>query len=501
MMPKSDLFGAIPATPPNAASTHSMAAPTASQGAGADFFTMVSQALTKNPDQPTASQPARATSSSTPENSDAAKSSNRTTVEPQTTNADTSKATGQQSSPAPVKKQDSIDASVLSTIMAFLAQPAASPVDHQKLVPALGKDFKIAPEQGDREAAKLNESGGQAPTQKLPASPVQLPSGALVNEPGNPVSKPALQAAVKSLADAGKSFLPNISSPGKQLPPANPDKPSASLPQLTASQDVPLAAQERLESAVPIDGIRAALNNQRMKFAAEKNEIAGRTVQKLPDAPAADDFSSDLIGKVNAKSDSDLSGHAKDSFDPGLLIQVSDNSSMTDVMKGKLGQKTQSAGPAAAQVERVAHMVNQEVLMVRQSGANSLAVSLKVDSHTELFLQLTNHDGQIQASVRCDRGNIEGLGNHWGELQESLARQNVQLMPLEDKTSSRSIPTLNPPSETTSSRAFDQSSQDRQQQLRDPRDEPSLPGVAGVAPSSRKAKTNNRSQQGWETWA
>jgi hypothetical protein len=473
MMPKSDLFGAIPAAPASAASTPSLALPAVFLSAGDDFFTRVSQALAKNPDQPSASQQPRAASYSAVENSEGAKGSDSTTGQSQTTNADASKARGQPSSPAPVNKGDSMDASVLSAIMALLAQPGASPVQ--------GEDFKIAPEQGDREAAKLNESGGAAPAQELPARPVPLPCAAVVNERGTPDSKPAIQAAVKSLADAGKSLPPNISPP-------------SSLPQLTA-------AQEHVESAVPIDGMCAALNEQRMKFAAEKNEIAGRAAQKLPGASAADDSSSDLFGKVSAKSDADISGHNKDSFNPGLLIDVSANSGMTDVMEGKSGAKSQSADAAAVQVERVAHLVNQEVVMVRQSGANSLAVSLKVDSRTELFLQLTNHDGQIQASIRCERGNIEGLGSHWGELQESLARQNVQLMPLEDRTLSRSNSTLNPPAESTSWHAFDQSSQNRQQPFRDRGDEPSLAEAAGVAPASRKTKTVNRSRQGWETWA
>ena len=82
-------------------------------------------------------------------------------------------------------------------------------------------------------------------------------------------------------------------------------------------------------------------------------------------------------------------------------------------------------------------LVTQEVAMIKQSGANSLAVSLKIDPQTELFLQLTNHDGQIQASLRCERGSMAGLDTHWGQLQESLSRQNVQLLPLEEKFSSR----------------------------------------------------------------
>ena len=174
-----------------------------------------------------------------------------------------------------------------------------------------------------------------------------------------------------------------------------------------------------------------------MKFVAEKNETAGRIVQKLPNAPAAVDSSSDLIDKVTTKTQPSLSGHTNSTFDPDLQALVSANSTISDLSEGKFAEKPQSGDKIAAQVERLAHLVTQEVLMVRQSGANSLAVSLKVDSHTELFLQLTNHEGQIHASVRCERGNVEGLGSRWGELQESLARQNVQLMPLENKISAR----------------------------------------------------------------
>ncbi len=501
MMPQSDLFGALPATPGSAASTFSPAFPAASQDGEDDFFAMVSQAFTKTPDQLAASQPPPAPDSSAPGNADTDENADDTAGESPSATSGASKSKNQQSSPAPANKGDSVDASVLSTIMALLAQPGAISVNLQKLVPAQGKDLKVASDQGDKEAAALNGSSGPASVQKLPVSTVQLPSASLVKEPGNLASKPADQAAMKSPADAGKPLPANISPLGNDSPPANLAKPPTALPQLTASQDVPLATQELLESAIPIDGMRAALNNQRMKFAAEKNEIAGRTVQKLPDASAPDAFADDLIGKVNVKSDSDLSGHSKDSFDPNLLIDVSANSNVSDLMQGKLVEQPQSSDTAAAQVERVAHLVNQEVLTVRQSGANSLAVSLKVDSHTELFLQLTNHDGQIQASLRCERGNVEGLGSHWGELQESLARQNVQLMPLENNFSSRSNPTLTPPPENTASRAFDQSSQNPQRQTRDAQEEPSLAGVAGVSLASPKTKTNNRSRQGWESWA
>ena len=198
-----------------------------------------------------------------------------------------------------------------------------------------------------------------------------------------------------------------------------------------------MAVQEPLKPPVLPDGMTAALNKQRMKFVSEKNEIAERAVQKLPDATSSDDLSGGSAPKTDIKANPDVSQSTKESFDSNLAMNLSAKGIATDLVQDKSTGKIESPLPAAAQAERVNHLVSQEAVTIRQSGANSLAVSLKVDPHTELFLQLTNHDGQIQASIRCERGNIEGLDSHWGQLQESLARQNVHLLPLEDKTAAR----------------------------------------------------------------
>ncbi len=456
--------------------------------------------MTNKTDPPTISQPPRATVSLAPPNTDASENTNGTTAEHQITTADVPKDRGWQSSSVPVNTNDAVDASVLSTIMALIAQPGAAPVSRQNLVPVPDKDIRIAPEQGREGAAKPDKSAVQAPAQKSPASPVQSASFPGAGEPQNAISKPAIQAAVKSLVDAGKTPPPTIKPSANESPPADPVKARANIAQVTEVKDFTLA-QVNAEPTPPIDGTHAALKNQRMKSTAEKNEIAGRTVQKVPDASATADSSNDLAGKATVKAEPDLSKQAKEFFDPALLLQLSPGSSATESRPEKSAEPTHAADAAAAQIERVAHLVKQEVIMVRQSGANSLAVSLKVDSHTELYLQLTNHDGQIQASVRCERGNVEGFGSHWGELQESLARQNVQLMPLENKASSRGGPAVVPSSETSSWRAFDQSFQNRQQQSREPRDETPLDSVAGDPVRPRKTSTTNRSRQGWETWA
>ncbi len=424
--------GATPATPGNAAPPSSRTVPTGLPGRGEEFFSLASPARSTAAAKLEASQPPRAISYSAPGNVDSTEGLNDATGERETPNAATPKSKGQPSSSASVNEKEPVDASALSAIMGLLTQPATPPADRPKLVPVQSKDFQIAPEQGDIQPAKPNHSANETPTQKPPASPVPLSSGAPVRRLDNLISKPAVQETNKSNADAGKPFPPSSPPTVNESPPGNPDKPPAYLPQPTVVQDVPLVAQATAGAADPLDGTRAALNGQRMKSTEEKNEIAGRTTQKVPDAAATDHSSTGLIGKVNSKPDSNLSGQTKNTFDSSPLIPVSAGSSTTDVLAGKLAEKAQPDNGASAQVERVAHLVSREAVMIRQSGANSLAVSLKVDSHTELYLQLTNHDGQIQASVRCERGNIQELGSRWGELQESLARQNVQLMPLED---------------------------------------------------------------------
>ena len=190
-----------------------------------------------------------------------------------------------------------------------------------------------------------------------------------------------------------------------------------------------------------------------MKFGTEKNEIAGPTAQKVPTAPFKDDLSTKSANDLMVGSDSDHSGHKPDSIDSALVMNWPAKASEGNVDMGKGTGAAQSVDHSAIQAERVGHLVNQQVVMIRQSGANNLAVSLKLDPHTELSLQLTNHNGQIEASVRWERGAVAGLENHWKDLQESLARQNVQLLPLENRASPRT-PVSNSASDTDVCVAF-----------------------------------------------
>jgi hypothetical protein len=156
--------------------------------------------------------------------------------------------------------------------------------------------------------------------------------------------------------------------------------------------------------------------------------------------------------------------------------------------------------PSIARIEQVERLIGREAVVIRESGADTLAVSLKVDSRTSLFLQLTNHHGQIEASVRCESGDAGALDAHWKQLQESLARQNVQLLPLENKTVPAG-PSSDVQTETTGN--FQDGPSARQQQ-------PCPPGPPAEKPSDdamkaaigiSKPKSKLRRHPGWEEWA
>jgi hypothetical protein len=237
-----------------------------------------------------------------------------------------------------------------------------------------------------------------------------------------------------------------------------------------------------------------------MKFGTEKNEIAGTAAQKVPTAPVKETFSAKLGVDLTATSGADRSASKQDLIDSALAANWTIKASDGNVEAVRQTTASASADPSASPAERLAHLLNQQVVMIRQSSANNLAVSLKLDPQTELSVQLTKHNGQVEASVRWERGSVAGMESHWKDLQESLARQNVVLLPLESKASPRPPPSYST-ADTLSGSHHHQSSQNPQRQNRGaPRNPPAETTVKTV-PVTNKATTRTASRQGWESWA
>jgi hypothetical protein len=456
------------------------------------------------------------------------------------------KSKGRDSAVAPLNESEFMDASVTTSAMASLVRSAAVTSDFRKPVSlqSQGEDLVVSPETDEKNApfagkilprshleAAIEErdSTEDAPHNVVPPFEKVSTPGAEAADSGKPDLLP-----ISANADASKTQPTPAEAPPSQsfrdmpgrhsisaqitadqpvaisaanlenVPAPNSSPPENGPPPIAQQVDIksiPVETHNRTEASAPIDGTRAALPKQRMKFAEEKNDIAGRMAQKLPNAASGDGSTANSSDKDKTQAEPILPKHSRESLFPGSLTYFAANPNLIDALKGTSVEESQGVVTAAAHVERVAQLMSQEIFMVRQSGANALAVSLKVDANTELFLQLSNHNGQIQASLRCDRGNVAGLDSHWAELQQSLARQNVQLMPFENGTASVSATSITPATGAASSLPFDQSSQDRRPQFRDPLDETPMAPATVAGRVSGKTRTNNRSRQGWEKWA
>ena len=162
-------------------------------------------------------------------------------------------------------------------------------------------------------------------------------------------------------------------------------------------------------------------------------------------------------------------------------------------------------GPEAARtVEQLSGLVMRETAVLKQHTPDSMAVVLRPDANTELFLHLTQRDGQIEASVRCERGNFDQINALWPQLQESLAGQKVRLAPLQESTE----PQRDPQGASGSTMNFSESEQrSRRQSMPEDdstSDRPSSapPSTVSLHPERRRSGTRpTASRPGWETWA
>ena len=157
----------------------------------------------------------------------------------------------------------------------------------------------------------------------------------------------------------------------------------------------------------------------------------------------------------------------------------------------------------ARSVERITGLVSREAALVKQHSSDSMTVLLRPDAETELLVHFTQRDGQIEASIRCERGDSQHLGALWPQLQESLAQQKVRLAPLQE--SSFSQPDFN--SSSGADRNGSGPGSDRQPPNRQSLDEWPAPASSASSTAHVRGGGGSRhrristSRPGWETWA
>lgn len=220
-----------------------------------------------------------------------------------------------------------------------------------------------------------------------------------------------------------------------------------------------------------------------MNYMSERDEIAGPTEQNLPCADLSAISGANAGGEPQDRSKSPLAFSWKETASEEVAVAV-----LSAKAAGQAAPSAEAApaeAPVSAPLDRLEQMIFRQVVDFRQAGAQSLGVTLRVDAQTQLFLQLTTSNGQVRASVRCDRGSFSPPESQWAQLQQSLARQNVQLLPLDGA--------LRP--------GFEQSPDNPQRHLASGSQNWPSAGAAVEPAQPRKQREQNRSRKNWESWA
>ena len=142
-----------------------------------------------------------------------------------------------------------------------------------------------------------------------------------------------------------------------------------------------------------------------------------------------------------------------------------------------------------------------QVVQIKQIRAQELAVVVKTDQGTELFLHLRQHNGQVEVQARCEQGDTRLMREQWGELQSALARHGISLASLNEPSSSR-LASSNTPSPQQRP-ATDDAGSRRQPRHPSKTTLKDLPMVGSVTEplKPRTARGVATSRRGWESWA
>lgn len=171
--------------------------------------------------------------------------------------------------------------------------------------------------------------------------------------------------------------------------------------------------------------------------------------------------------------------------------------------EGEFGQLPLSRGNSLGRMSPSDHLlleVSRQAVELKQLGADSLAVVLKPDAKTEVFLHLTQRDGVVEVFARFERGDFDALNAHWSQMQQALSSQGIRLGQLQESASSeRMTPGLG-------GNGFDASSGENQPRWERPEapetlDELPLVGSVTEPLRRRSSRTTARHRRSWESWA
>jgi hypothetical protein len=101
-----------------------------------------------------------------------------------------------------------------------------------------------------------------------------------------------------------------------------------------------------------------------------------------------------------------------------------------DTVPRVAARETTPATPLDPAIEPLRQLLLREAARFRQHAPGSMTVVVCMDDRTELLVHFTQRDDVIDASARCESGDLPRLGTLWPRLQQSLTPRHIQLAPL-----------------------------------------------------------------------
>jgi hypothetical protein len=178
------------------------------------------------------------------------------------------------------------------------------------------------------------------------------------------------------------------------------------------------------------DGTVVAQMENAMKTMIKGNKSAVKVEQKLPPVSLGglDTTDADFSEKAKANDGSPV----KETPPPiPWLPLVAD-----DRFPGWSAKLESTSGIRSVSTsEQLFFQISKQAVALKHFNADSMAVVLKPDPETAIFLHLQLENGRVEVHARFERGDYQALQSGWDQLRESLASQGIRLGPLHNSDS------------------------------------------------------------------
>jgi hypothetical protein len=175
---------------------------------------------------------------------------------------------------------------------------------------------------------------------------------------------------------------------------------------------------------IPEGGIVAAEGWDMTKDKGKVNQVTSQMEQKLPLTVGA---TRGLLESDSAATN--VSARGQNSFSWLPLAEENRFASLSERVGSARGLR------GSATTDDVALQISQQAIALKHFNADSMAVVLRPDPNTAIFLHLRLQGGEVEVHARFESGNYAALSEGWSQLQRSLAPQGIRLGPLDEPLS------------------------------------------------------------------